>query len=243
VSRTGVLFILGLAGSLPASAAVAKPVVPVDETVLIDQQGIAAAGGFPFKINAPGSYKLIGNLVVPENTSGILIQSNDVTLDLNGFSITGGIVCDQDGIDCTPTPTNGDTTGIEAIIGRNAQGQIANIFGVAIRNGHIRGFTFGISTFSGIVEQIHAFGNLRAGISGSSATVRKNEATRNHGNGIQCNSCLVSENIASLNQGNQFLVGFGGLLSSNVAVTRGDPGINNFGALSANNNSCNGVSC
>jgi hypothetical protein len=228
---------LALAGSLPDSAAAKKTATPADETVLIDQQSILDAGGFPFKITAPGSYKLLGNLVVPENTSGILIQSNDVTLDLNGFSITGGIVCDNGGLNCAPTPTV-ETKGVEAILS-----QTANIFGVAIRNGHIRGFTFGISTFSGIVEQIHALGNLTAGISGFDATIRKNEASRNHGSGIQCNSCLVTENVAAFNQGNQFLVGFGGLFSNNAAVASGGLGVNNFGAVSANNNSCNGILC
>ena len=218
-------------------AAAVKVTPPADQTVLLDQQTIVNAGGFPFKITAPGSYKLVGNLVVPQDTSGILVQSSDVTLDLNGFSITGGIVCDNGGFNCAPAPA-ADTIGVEAILGGGA-----NIFGVAIRNGHIRGFSFGISTFGGIVEQITAQGNLTAGISGSSVLVRKNDASRNHGNGIQCNSCVVTENIASLNQGNQFLVGFGGIFSNNAAVTRGDFGVNNFGAVSANNNSCNGTLC
>ena len=220
-------------------AAPVRVTPPTDQTILLDQQTIVNAGGFPFKITAPGSYKLLGNLVVPPDASGILVQSSDVTLDLNGFSITGGIVCDNGGFDCTPVPAR-DTIGVEAILGGQP---VANIFGVAIRNGHIRGFTFGISTFGGIVEQITAQGNLTAGISGSSVLVRKNDASRNHGNGIQCNSCVVTENIASLNQGNQFLVGFGGIFSNNAAVTRGDFGVNNFGAVSANNNSCNGTLC
>ena len=227
---------LAAAAPVPALAAAAK-VTPVDETVLIDQQSIVAAGGFPFHITAPGSYKLFGNLVVPANSSGIIIQSNDVTLDLNGFGITGGIVCDNQGFSCAPAPT-ADTTGIEAIASATA-----NIFGVTIRNGHVRGFTLGISTFGGIVEQINAQGNLKAGINGFSATIRKNDASRNHGDGIQCNSCLVTDNIAAFNQVNQFLVGFGGLISNNAAITSAGLGINNFGAFSTGNNACNGTLC
>jgi hypothetical protein len=237
---SGLLIVTMLVGSLPAFAATAKPTATVDSTVLIDQQFVLNAGGFPLKITTPGNYKLAGNLVVPANASGILIQANDVTLDLNGFGITGGIVCDNGGFVCTPTPTAGDTIGVEAVASATA-----NIFGVTIRNGHVRGFTFGISTFGGIVEEINAQGNLRAGIAGDKAIVRKNDASRNHQDGIECNSCLVTENIAALNQANQFLVGFGGLLSNNAAVTSGAAGggINNFGAASANNNSCNGLLC
>jgi len=36
-------------------------------------------------------------------------------------------------------------------------------------------------------------------------------------------------------------VGFAGLFSNNAALSAGGLGVNNFGALSANNNSCNGL--
>src|SRR5262249_23789179 len=124
------LSMLAVAGSVPAVAAGAVRITPaVDQTVLIDQQFVLNAGGFPLKITAPGSYKLFSNLVVPANADGILIQSNDVTLDLNGFTIAGGVVCDAGGFTCSPTPTR-DTTGVQAILNSTS-----NIFGVTIRNG------------------------------------------------------------------------------------------------------------
>lgn len=64
------------------------PVFAVDGVVLINQSTITSAGGFPYTISQPGSYKLAGNLVVPANTNAILIAANNVTLDLAGFSIT-----------------------------------------------------------------------------------------------------------------------------------------------------------
>src|SRR5262249_11376045 len=137
----------------------------------------------------------------------------------------------------SPTPTR-DTTGVQAILNSTS-----NIFGVTIRNGHVRGFTFGISTFGGLVEQINAQGNLRAGIQDDSANVRRNDASRNHGDGIECNSCLVTDNIAAFNLGNQFLVGFGGLFSNNAGISSAGFPLNNFGAVSAGNNACNGTSC
>jgi hypothetical protein len=215
-----------------------------DETVLINQASVQDAGGFPFKITAPGSYKLIGNLMVPANTTGILVQSNDVTVDLNGFSITGAIVCDSGGNNCTPEPT-AETSGVEAVSGF-VGGQPANIFGVTIKNGHVRGFSRGILTFGGIVEEITAQGNLIAGIHGFDAVVRRNEASRNHVDGIVCNQCTVTDNIAAFNQSNQFHLVFGGVFANNTAVspTSIDPGVNIFGGVvSLNNNSCNSTRC
>src|SRR4051794_34078108 len=65
--------------------------------ILIDQQHAQVSGigpgdgsGFPVTISQPGSYKLTSNLTVASPTSnGIVIQADNVTLDLNGFSISG----------------------------------------------------------------------------------------------------------------------------------------------------------
>ena len=61
----------------------------VDGQVLINQSTVNAAGGFPYTITQPGSYKLSGNLVVPLGVNGFEINADGVTIDLNGFSITG----------------------------------------------------------------------------------------------------------------------------------------------------------
>lgn len=68
----------------------------VDGQVLINQATVNAAGGFPYKITQPGSYKLSGNLTLATSLTpnyfgmdvGIVIAANNVTLDLGGFSIT-----------------------------------------------------------------------------------------------------------------------------------------------------------
>jgi len=60
----------------------------VDGVVLINQSTVTAAGGFPYTISVAGSYKLSGNLMVPSLVDGIKIEASNVTLDLNGFSIT-----------------------------------------------------------------------------------------------------------------------------------------------------------
>ena len=68
----------------------------VDGVVLINQSGVMAAGGFPYKITQPGSYKLSGNLTMNTSVSGnfngidvaIAVASSNISLDLNGFTIT-----------------------------------------------------------------------------------------------------------------------------------------------------------
>jgi hypothetical protein len=77
--------------------------VAVDGVVLIDQNKALAGSvtpgdlpGFPISIKQPGSYRLAGNLTLPDaNTSGIEINVQNVTLDLNGFAILGSVTCGE----------------------------------------------------------------------------------------------------------------------------------------------------
>ena len=78
-----------------AMALVPACLFAVDGVVLINQSTVMAAGGFPYIIKDPGSYKLSGNLTMSTTTTGnysgldiaIGINSSGVVLDLNGFSI------------------------------------------------------------------------------------------------------------------------------------------------------------
>lgn len=95
--------LVALAGLFLASA----PTYAVDGVVLIDEAAVLAGGitsadgpGFPVTISEPGSYRLSGNLVLPagSSASGFWIDANDVTLDLNGFSLVGASTPFTDGI-------------------------------------------------------------------------------------------------------------------------------------------------
>jgi parallel beta-helix repeat protein len=92
----------------------------VDGPKLIDQAKVLASGGFPYQITEPGSYRLSSNLVVSGSTDAIDIVTSDVTLDLNGFSISG--------------------PGTSAVSGTSTP-----ITGVAVRNGTISGLISGIT--------------------------------------------------------------------------------------------------
>jgi hypothetical protein len=78
------LFVFLAAIFIPTSA------FAVDGVVLINQSTITAAGGFPYTISQPGSYKLSGNLVADTGKNGIEISASNVFLDLNGFNISCG---------------------------------------------------------------------------------------------------------------------------------------------------------
>lgn len=127
----------------------------VDGQVLINQATVNATGGFPYVISQPGSYKLSGNLVVPDiNTTAIRIATDFVTIDLGGFSIIGPNNC------AGGTCPRGPGSGIETL-----QGKV--YFNITIRNGTIQGMGLsGISLYgdSIMVEYVHARSNGFDGI-------------------------------------------------------------------------------
>ena len=74
--------------------------------VTIDRDNAAAGGvtngdapGFPVTLSEPGSYRLESNLTVLDaSTTAIEITADDVTVDLNGFVVSGPNVCPSPGV-------------------------------------------------------------------------------------------------------------------------------------------------
>jgi hypothetical protein len=64
---------------------------PIQPTMLtLDQvEPRTPIGSLPFKITASGSYYLTGNLTGSASANGITIEADNVTIDLNGFSLIG----------------------------------------------------------------------------------------------------------------------------------------------------------
>ena len=99
-----------------------------DGQILINQAAVNAAGGFPYVISQPGSYKLSGNLLLTDaNKTAIRIATDFVTLDLGGFSIIGPNDCSSGA--CS---ANGAGNGIETLTDHV-------YFNITIRNGTIQG--------------------------------------------------------------------------------------------------------
>lgn len=123
---SAMLALAGFATATPAQTLLGKP------------------GNFPLTISQPGSYKLTQNLVVPGGTHGIVITASDVTLDLNGFTVSGNTSCGggYTAMYCTGSP---DSVGIEA--------GAANM--VSIRNGQVSHFGIGVRLgFGGVVDDL-----------------------------------------------------------------------------------------
>ena len=93
----------------------AGPALAVDGVGEINQTCATATGcfsgdaaGFPVTISTSGSYRLTSRLVLPnENTDGILVSTSSVSIDLNGFEITGPVTCAGGPILCTPATGTG----------------------------------------------------------------------------------------------------------------------------------------
>ena len=217
----------------------------VDGTIEINQAKVLAAGGYPYVISNPGSYRLTGNLTVAtESVDAIDVNANNVTIDLNGFSITG------------PTPGAGSGIGIH--------GESAN--GITVENGTATGFGgVGVKIASNsIVRNVHADSNNN-GIFVGAYSVVEGCTTNNAGStGIQGlgEGDLMSGN--TVNHGNIGinLVANSGLIVGNTVTNNTGVGIdahgtsvgyrenifynnapNVIGGTSLGNNICSGVVC
>jgi hypothetical protein len=132
--------------------------------------------GYPVTLGTPGSYRLTGPLSVTDaNQSAIEIASHDVTLDLNGFVISGPVSCTGSGLGVTCT---GSGTGV-GITGSSREG-------IVIGNGTITGFG------SGGIDLVPV----------ESCRLARLNVVANRGNGIRLGgSCAIEGVIVDANRG------------------------------------------
>ena len=158
------------------TVALTLTVQAADGVIEINQAIVEANGGFPYVISEPGSYKLTGNLTVPdENTTAIEVQADNVTVDLNGFAIIGPVQC---------TAENGSVSCSAQGTGIGVQAQIF-VFATVVRNGSVRGMgSAGVSIQSGRVEGVRALQNGGNGIRFGRGIVRGCLAQSNGTTGI-----------------------------------------------------------
>jgi len=195
------------------------------------------AAGFPVTLSLPGTYRLSGNLTVPDaNTNGIEVKANNVVIDLNGFSILGPTVCP---IGSTTTSNNGETivtacsptgSGIGVKAGDpytiSSTGPVANgQVGVRVINGNISGMgSHGVVLGpAGRVENLTAQSNGGNGVmSGRGSIVRNNIGIGNGGIGFFVgNASIIQGNTATLNMGIGFEVGSGLTFDAFLTMWRG----------------------
>ena len=202
--------------------ALAPAALAVDGIVLINQSTLAngltgcpTGGHFPIIICQPGSYRLSGNLTVPDaNTDAIHITADNVTVDLNGFAILGpgakgsgiGIVGGNTSV------SNGTIRGMGSqgifvtgrsrvykilIIGNGGDGIVSIGLGlvsecISSENGGV-----GINVTAGIVMNNVVSENAGDGISGTA--VITGNAVFSNANGINVGNSIISGNIVQQN--------------------------------------------
>ena len=159
--------------------------------------------GLPVEITQTGSYRLTSNLTVPdENTDGIEVQVDGVSIDLGGFAIIGPVTCDNS-LNCTPA---GSGHGINA----------GSAHQTGVSNGSIRGMgSFGLAGgFAAMVSNVRTSGNAVTGIAASVGSIIENStARRNGGQGIFISNCVVRGCASSSNGGD-------GIGSSQSTITQ-----------------------
>jgi hypothetical protein len=210
-----------------ALAAISNSLYGADGEVLISQNDALVgnvtpgdAPGFPVTISRPGSYRLSGNLTVPDtNTTAIQITADDVTLDLNGFRIAGPIVCNPDPTTCNASGTG---AGVQSVGSGTTFPR-----GIRLLNGTVRGMGLvGVLLLGdgSVVERVNASGNAGPGIVvGPDGTVAESVASVNIIAGIV--GAAVRNSSADKNSGMGIFIRFDGVAIGNRANSNGTSGI------------------
>jgi len=184
------LFFICLTTLISAQGPLTPPGPPAPNMKTLDQiepRTPLKSADFPLTITAAGSYYLTENVnVIASSASGINVNSNNVTIDLGGFTLSGnginGIICLANATNITIA--NGGvlgwtSNGIDLSLGRNCK-----VIGVTTWN-------------SGNLAD-----NSTAGIKGGAACIVENCTSRgNAGSGIVAGAystvshCTASDNV------------------------------------------------
>ncbi len=146
-------------------------------------------------IDISGSYIVTRNLAAAGNC--LVIAADNITIDLDGYTISG----------------NGTGDGItDSGVGRK---------NIAIRNGVVTNFVFGIQFFNSpgcAVERVRASQNSQFGIEvGDKAIVKDNIASGNDIGIFARSGSLVTSNVAFDNTNSGFFISDGSTISNNTA--------------------------
>ncbi|MFO0690010.1 MAG: right-handed parallel beta-helix repeat-containing protein [Myxococcota bacterium] len=222
------------ASAVPAFAS--DGVLEINQTCAVDGGCFSGdLAGYPVTIDASAgrSYRLTSDLLVPdENTNGIRVGADDVSIDLAGFEIRGPVVCSGFPLSCAPAEGSG--SGIRTATGLETGTSVANgsvrgmgLFGVnlgaqaTVTNLRVRSnAASGIYTSEGAtISGVAAHRNGEAGIvPGGGSTVSGNSAYQNGNDGIAARSgTTVSGNSVYQNGANGISAFDGATVSGNTA--------------------------
>lgn len=183
----------------------------------------------PFTITASGSYYVTENLTAPSNLNGIIIQANNVTIDLNGFTLTGGGGASGNGIYTAAAQNNlsifnGHITdwGDDGINFRNSNSIVLNE--VHIRNTQGDGIDVGDNSR---IINCSSIGNAYDGIEVNHNSIVMNSiAANNSDDGIETNQGCTINGCVSRNNGDEGIyAGTNNIISHNSVTINSDRGI------------------
>jgi len=189
-----------LAGSLNPPAGPVAPTPGPEPRIAINATNTPGDADSIYKITAPGSYYLAGNVTGVAGKKGIEIGTSDVTIDLMGFEMQG---------------VQGSLAGVGV--------SVASASGIEVRNGVVRGWggegiDLNTNSPSGLrVEAIRALGNTGAGIFVSTHAIVSNCVAQSNGStGIRAE---FSSNITGCSSSFNSVNGFasGGISNSFVS--------------------------
>ena len=194
----------------------------VDGTIEINQLRAIAGGitatdtpGFPITLDAPGQYRLTGNIEQSSDAAAIFhVTSHDVRLDLNGFTVRGPNACS--GTPVTSCTYSGAPPAIEAFVDR-----------LDVRNGRIVGAAGrGIVTGNDLrVDDLEISESGSDGMNVAERLVATSLRLRsNLGSGLVAfGGSIVRDSLAHANAGDGFSLS--GVLSGCTATVNGSDGV------------------
>ncbi|MBA1145645.1 right-handed parallel beta-helix repeat-containing protein [Ectothiorhodospiraceae bacterium WFHF3C12] len=222
----GTILALGLAFYLPTVMA-GDGAIEINAACVPDGCFAGDDPGFPVEIASSGSYVLTSNLAVSDAvTTAIVIDSNNVTLDLNGFTVGGPV-------ECSGTPATCSTSGTGIGIDGYPYSRI-HVF-----NGNVVGFgdTGVVVGTAARLENLRVASNGIDGIDvGAGATITGCKVIRNGAVGINAYGLeAMLELNHSLIRGNG---GYGARVQSGVVTHNrfshnGDNGLRSYTSSSA----------
>jgi len=221
MSRSSGRIVLALALALAPLAP--PPASAVDGVIEINQARALAGGvtatdapGFPVTLDSDGSYRLTGNLTVADKNKTVIEVSalaTEVTIDLNGFSLLGPVVCDP-----ACSPTGGVGNGI-TFLGGALHVRGGSIRGMGLDGVHSNGLAF--------LDRIAAYYNGRHGLYvASAASISGCVAGANGGNGIQAGTAsVIVHNSVLSNNGEGIFTGSNSTVEGNTVTGNLSAGI------------------
>ena len=202
-------------GDLEPMAAPGPTMKPLS---IIEPRG--AIKTLPVVIDEAGSYYLTDNMVISEGESVIAldIQADNVTVDMNGYTISKTLPADGVGIN------------------------IGSVKNIAISNGAVKGFASGIVSSDGEIVtvnsvKIFACGGNGISLLGGCNIVNKCIVNGCGGVGLKVgDSSEVSDNICRSNSGKGIVAGAASLIRGNSCSLNGDDGIESGGCSQVRDN-------